>query len=228
MHVPGVMGVLTTRFSQHFPMIPSDTGESRIVACCQRYGSHMKLMPIALTVVLASALVVPPASASQSSVNPQRQPLPMLAMCVGAGQGDAPAVSTVSRRPSTVIVDCPDGGDDDPRGSSADTYVNNITWTRWARQRAVGSGTFNVPTTVCSYTSPADGTPDEVAAMCASSGDVGNYIKVETYDANIVLSKPKRLKKRQRTFTQVALTFPNGGPDSKTSMTFTPPRKAQE
>lgn len=188
----------------------------------------MKLMPVALTVVLSSTLVIPAASASQSSVNAQRQPVPVLAMCLGAGQGDAPDLSVVARRPSTVIVDCPDGGDDDPRGSSGDTYVNNITWTRWARQRAVGSGTFNVPTTVCSYTSPVDGTPDEVAAMCESSGDVGNYIKVETYDANIVLSKPKKFRKKQRAFTQVALTFPNGGPDGKTSMTFTPPRKAQE
>ena len=191
----------------------------------------MKLKPAALSVALSAALaatlIIPPASASQSSVNPQRQPLPVLAMCVGAGQGSAPTVSTVSRRPSTVIVDCPIGGDDDPRESSSDTYVNNITWTRWTRQRAVGSGTLNVPTEVCTFTSPADGTPEEVAAMCASSGEVGNIIEVKTYDANIVLTKPRRLNKRQRTFTQVALTFPNGGPDGKTSMTFTPPRRSQ-
>lgn len=64
--------------------------------------------------------------------------------------------------------------------------------------------------------------------MCRSSGEVGNYVKVETYDANIVLNKPKKFRKKQRAFTQVVLTFPNGGPDGKTSLTFTPPRKAQE
>lgn len=188
----------------------------------------MKLMPIALAVALTSVLVVPPASASQSSVNPQRKPVPVLAMCLGAGKGDAPDFSVVARRPGTVIVDCPDGFDSDPRGESGDTYVNNITWTKWNRNRAVGTGTFNVPTSVCAYTSPKDGTPDQVAAMCASSGEIGNYTKVETYDANIVLTKPKKFKKKKRTFTQVALTFPNGGPDNKTSLTFTPPRKAQE
>ena len=49
-----------------------------------------------------------------------------------------------------------------------------------------------------------------------------------TYDANIVLNMPNRYKKRQRTFTQAVLTFPNSGVNGKTTLTFTPPRKAQE
>jgi hypothetical protein len=192
------------------------------------YGPVMKR---ALTVVFASVLMfgtmAAPAFADRK---PATSASPVLAVCLGT-TANAGALGTFQNRPVSrppaVIVDCPEGGDDDPRGISADTILTNVTWSQWGRTGARGTGTLNVPGTTCTYTSPANGTPAEVQAMCSTCGEVCNATITTPYAVAIRLLKPVRLGKKQRTFTSIAVTYTNGGPDGKSSDTFTPPRRVK-
>jgi hypothetical protein len=178
---------------------------------------------------IVSVALIPPAAATQPTSWAKSKALPVVSMCLGAGQGGGLSyLSVTSLKPSTIIVACPEGGDDNPRGSSADTYLSGITWKKWNKKTAIGSGTLNIPVSQCIYTSPADGSPSDVQTMCDTSGEVGNTIVVKTYDANIVLTKPKNFKNSKKTFTKVSLMFPNGGPGGKTSANYLPPRNASE
>lgn len=199
----------------------------------------MKRLLAALSVSALLLSVPSYASAFEAPAAPSaRKPMPTLAMCAGAfltgGGADANNI-TIERRPDFVVVDCPEGADDDPRSASGDTYIYDITWKRWNRNRAVGTGTLNVPVWTCGVTDD-DGTPaSTVQTMCETGGDVTNYQKMETYPVNFTLAKPRwytsgkgKKKKRVRTFTQVVATFPSGGPDGVTSKTYKPPRRASE
>ena len=189
----------------------------------------MKRLLIGMSALALTVIVAPSAVSAEQSVVVRAKSAPKVAMCVGAGQsGGLSFLSKVATKPPTIIVDCPAGGDDNPIGTTPDTFISGITWSQWGAKRAVGTGTLTVPSSECIYTSPKDGTPDQVKTMCETSGEVGNVITQQTYPAKIVLSKPAKFKKGQETFTKVTLTFPNGGPDGKTSATYTPPRNASE
>jgi len=189
----------------------------------------MKTFRIAITSLVLSVALIPPVATAQPTARATSKSLPVVSMCLGAGQsGDLSYLSVTSRKPSTIIVACPDGGDDDPQGDTSDTYLSDITWKKWNKKTAVGKGTLNLPVTQCIYTSPADGTPSDVQTMCSTSGDVGNVTVMKKFDARIVLTAPKKFKKNKREFTKVRLTFTNGGPDGKTSAKYVPPRKASE
>ncbi|MDE1047234.1 MAG: hypothetical protein OR995_07295 [Candidatus Nanopelagicales bacterium] len=189
----------------------------------------MKHLRIAITSLVLSVVLIPPVATAQPAARATSKALPVVSMCLGAGQhSDLSYLSVTSRKPSTIIVACPDGGDDDPRGGTGDTYLSDITWKKWNKRTAIGKGTLNLTGMQCIYTSPADGTPSEVQTMCESSGEVGNVPVVKTFDAKIVLTAPKKFKKSKWEFTKVGLTFTNGGPDGKTSAKYRPPRKASE
>lgn len=188
------------------------------------------------TALAATVVAVPSAHAQEPNGNATaRKPVPTLAMCAGAfisGRGDAGnAVNiTIGRRPAIVVADCPEGSDDDPRLPSGDTFISNIDWQSWNRQRAVGSGTLNIPMTVC--TVPDSVPADTRKTMCETGGEVTNTIENQTYDVTFTLTKPRwytygkgKNKKRVRTFTQVNATFPNGGPNGEGSQTYNPPRR---
>lgn len=131
--------------------------------------------------LIVPVALIPPAAATQPTIRATNKSLPVVSMCLGVGQGGGLSYSNVtSLKPSTIIVACPAGGDDNPTGNSADTYLSDITWKKWNNKTAVGSGTLNIPVRKCTYTSPTDGSPSEVQSMCASSGDVGNITVVES------------------------------------------------
>jgi hypothetical protein len=180
------------------------------------------MMGVAIAaLVMGSASV--PAVASEKKAK-----VPVLAVCLGT-VADAGSLGTFQNRPvarpPALIVDCPDGGDDDPRGITSDSILTGMTWTNWGRKGARGTGTLNIPGGTCSYTSPQDGTPEEVAAICSSCGENCTVETMNPYPVSVVVSKPVRLRKKQQTFTTIAVTFTGTGPDGKTSQTFTPPRR---
>jgi hypothetical protein len=134
-------------------------------------------------------------------------------MClVAQPTADSPQ-STIKRRPSQVVLNCPDGGDDG-LGLSPDTYIDDISWKRWNRRRAAGSGTIHLPQT---------------------GDNEFDVTGVQTFDVTFTLERPRKYthgkgkKKRTiRTFTRVKVAFPDGGPHGQTHMRFNPPRKAVE
>jgi len=165
-----------------------------------------------------------PALASEKPAKPR-----VLAVCLGTS-ANAGSLGTFQNdpdaRPSALIVDCPPGADDDPLGLTSDTILTGVTWTRWARAGACGTGTLNVPSLQCSYTSPQDGTPDEVASMCSTCVEVCKTQISTPYPVAVIASKPVRLRNNQRTFTTITVTFTGTSPAGKTSQTFAPPRRA--
>jgi hypothetical protein len=183
------------------------------------------MMGVAIAALVMGSVSVP-AVASEKKAK-----VPVLAVCLGT-VADAGSLGTFQNRPvarpPALIVDCPDGGDDDPRGISSDTVLTGVTWTNWGRKGARGTGTLNVPSMQCGYSSPQDGTPDQVQAMCSTCGEVCNTKITTPYPVSVVVSKPVRLRKKQQTFTTIAVTFTGTGPDGKTSQTYTPPRRASE
>jgi len=206
----------------------------------QDYRPHM-LKTVAVTGVAALTLsLVPSVHAAEGSVvASNRQPVPTLAMCVGAFLTGGPSTNanniTMGKRPSFVVVNCPVGGDDDPRSPTSDTYISDIKWKSWNRKQAKGVGTLNLPRRQCSLTSPQDGTPEQVQQMCQTGGDVTNSTVFDSFDVTFTLSRPRsythgkgKKKRTDRTFTRVDASFPDGGPHGQTSMTFKPPRKASE
>lgn len=196
---------------------------------------------LAVTAVITLTLGLAPAAYAHESTVQQsnRQPLPKLAMCDGAFLSGGPSTNAnnigISRRPDFVVVNCPPGGDDSPTGSTSDSYISDITWKVWNRKRATGVGTLNLPMRVCTLSSPADGTPDQVKQMCETGGNVANVTEFKSFDVTFSLTRPRTYsygkgeKKRTiRTYTRVNASFPDGGPHGQTSMTFKPPRKATE
>lgn len=184
-----------------------------------------------LPVLAASALMLASwASPAFADRKPAKATDPILAVCLGTS-ANAGSLGTFQNRPvsrpTAVIVDCPDGGDDDPRGLSSDTILTDLTWTQWGRSGARGTGTLNVPGQQCTYTSPADGTVDEVQSMCSTCGEVCNVAITTPYAVTVRLTKPARFTKQKRTFTTIAVTYTSGGPDGRASDTFTPPRRAK-
>ena len=177
----------------------------------------------AAALLLGSAAL--PASAAETPAK-----LPVLAVCLGTS-ANAGTLGTFTNRPvskpAALIVDCPQGGDDDPRGISSDTIMTDITWSKWGRKSASGSGTLNVPGMKCTYTSPQNGTPSEVATMCSTCGEICNVQITTPYPVAVQVSKPVAYKK-QKTFTKIAVTYTTAGPSGKTAQTFTPPRRASE
>ena len=84
--------------------------------------------------------------------------LPVLAVCLGTSM-NAGTIGTFQNRPvskpTDLIVDCPqDGDDNDFRGISSDTVMTDITWTKWGTSKASGTGTLNIASIQCNYTSP--------------------------------------------------------------------------
>jgi len=201
--------------------------------------AYMRTLALTAAVTLTLTLA-PVAHGQEPAVQPtNRQPVPKLAMCDGAFLSGGPSTSSnnigISRRPEFVVVNCPAGGDDDPRGSTSDSYISDITWKSWNRKRATGVGKLNLPMRVCTLSSPADGTPDQVKQMCQTGGDIANTTEFKSFDVTFTLTRPRSYthgkgeKKRTiRTYTRVNASFPDGGPHGQTSMTFKPPRKATE
>ncbi len=189
-------------------------------------------MKRSLPVLVAATLMLGSwASPALADRKPAKSTNPVLAVCLGTS-ADAGSLGTFQNRPVSrppaAIVDCPSGGDDDPRSQSFDTILTDMTWTQWGRSGARGTGTLNIPSQQCSYTSPADGTADEVQAMCSTCGDVCNVVITTPYAVTVRLSKPTRLNKQKRTFSTIAVTYTSGGPGGRASDTFTPPRRAQD
>ena len=77
----------------------------------------------------------------------------------------------------------------------------------------------------CTYTSPQNGTPSEVATMCSTCGEICNVQITTPYPVAVQVSKPVAYKD-QKTFTKIAVTYTTAGPGGKTAQTFTPPRRA--
>lgn len=188
------------------------------------------------SLVAAAAFCLPVASlslafastamAADPTVAVQAKAVPKVALCVGAGGTAGIPANPVAVKPAVIVVDCPAGAGDSPIGTPSYTYLSGMTWTKWSAKGATGSGSLNVPVSECTYTSPKDGTPDEVKTMCDTSGQVGHVTTMQTYPASVVLSRPAKLSGKQQTFTTVVVTFPNGGPNGETSHTYKPARKA--
>jgi len=107
----------------------------------------MKRIQIALMALVVSVALIPPAAAMQPTSWVKSKALPVVSMCLSAGQpwGGLSYLSVTSLKPSTIIVACPEGGDDDPRGGSGDTYLSGITWKKWNKKTTIGSGTLIIP-----------------------------------------------------------------------------------
>jgi len=181
-----------------------------------------------LTMTAAALLLGSAALPATAAETPAK--LPVLAVCLGTS-ANAGTLGTFTNRPVSeptgLIVDCPQGGDDDPRGISSDTIMTDITWSKWGRKSASGTGTLNVPGMQCTYTSPQNGTPSEVATMCSTCGEICNVQITTPYPVAVQVSKPVAYK-NQKTFTKIAVTYNTAGPGGKTAQTFTPPRRASE
>lgn len=182
-----------------------------------------------LMVMTAAALILGSAALPAAAAEKPTK-VPVLAVCLGTS-ANAGTLGTFTNRPvskpAALIVDCPQGGDDDPRGISSDTIMTDITWSKWGRKSASATGTLNVPGMQCNYSSPQNGTPDQVTAMCNSCGEICNVQITTPYPVAVQVSKPVAYK-NQKTFTKIAVTYTTAGPSGKTAQTFTPPRRASE
>ena len=187
-----------------------------------------------LLMVMTAAALILGSTALPAAAAEEKAKTPVLAVCLGTS-ANAGTLGTFTNRPvskpTALIVDCPQGGDDDPRGISSDTIMTDITWSKWGRKSASGTGTLNIASMQCNYTSSnytTYGTSEYIASYCSTCGEVCNSQITTPYPVAVQVSKPVALTKKQKTFTKIAVAYTTAGPGGKTAQTFTPPRRANE